>query len=83
MFRFTIYSIVAYAFWLTFVDVSSFVEETTGNTWFTDFKSQWFEQSELTTPSTQTVRAQLVTSMGQSDCIESENCYLATKPSAE
>lgn len=48
MFRFTMYSIVAYAFWLTFVDVSTYLEQETDNSWLTNIKQEWasFKQDQ-------------------------------------
>ncbi|MCG9696453.1 hypothetical protein [Shewanella sp. Isolate11] len=41
MFRITIYSIVAYAFWLTFVDVKHFVNNPPEESFYTDLLQKW------------------------------------------
>ncbi|KIO35106.1 MULTISPECIES: hypothetical protein [Shewanella] len=77
MFRFTIYSIVAYAFWLTFVDVSNYLgAEEDG--WLSTIKSEWanFKDDE---PALNTTYL----SSQDNDCQATNSCYEASAPLGE
>ncbi|MCG9739039.1 hypothetical protein L1D32_12800 [Shewanella insulae] len=77
MFRFTIYSIVAYAFWLTFIDLSNYLDTEGEDGWLSTIKSEWasFRDDE---PSVDT------NYLSQSnDCRVSNTCYEASEPLGE
>lgn len=81
MFRFTIYSIVAYAFWLTFVDVSDYFEQSTGSTLLSDLKSVWVDEKDDSVP--QQEFKQLNAPFTADSCDTTNNCYAQRVPMGE
>ncbi|QYK02970.1 hypothetical protein [Shewanella psychrotolerans] len=81
MFRFTIYSIVAYAFWLTFIDVSNYFEQSTGSSWLSDLKSSWVDENDDSAPKQDF--SQLNATLTTDNCEMNHNCYAQQVPMGE
>ena len=81
MFRFTIYSIVAYAFWLTFIDVSDYLEQGAGSNWLSDIKSAWVDEQSDAIPTQEL--SQLKVNLTTDNCETSQNCYAQQVPMGE
>lgn len=78
MFRFTIYSIVAYAFWLTFVDVSNYLGAEEEGGWLSTIKSEWTSFKNDEPP----LNANYLSSQA-TDCQASNSCYDPSEPLGE
>ncbi|QYJ87641.1 hypothetical protein K0I73_08125 [Shewanella mesophila] len=81
MFRVTIYSIIAYAFWLTFVDVSDYFEQGTGSNWLSDIKSAWIDEQSDSIPNQEL--SQLKVTLTADNCETNQNCYAQQMPMGE
>lgn len=76
MFRFTIYTIVAYAFWLTFVDVSHYLGKNSVSSWLSDIKRIWVNEDEITPQ-------QDLSQLAPHHCEPNNSCYAQGVPMGE
>lgn len=72
MFRLTIYSIVGYAFWLTVVDVSTYVNHSSDGGWLSGVTQVLFDDNQ---PSTDTAEPLLTRSAKPDNCQADQGCY--------
>lgn len=75
MFRFTIYSIVGYAFWLTFVDISAYAQPSPNGGWFNDIQALFVDDKPVNdSPVNDAPKPILTTAIGTSHCQTEQHC---------